>query len=116
MNSIKLMSAALAAMTLVAGCSAVSGGRCKSCQSNYVPQQYYGTQTPYADDSYSTQGGAAPMLTPLPAPVPPAEISTPIPPPPTGASRPSAVQRIGHSTTNIFRSANDNVRAMFHRN
>ncbi len=114
MKSLKLMTAALAAMTLVAGCSAVSGGRCKSCQSNYVPQ-YYGAQAPYGDDSYSVPGGAAPMLTPLPAPIPPAESGAPIPPPPTGASRPSAVQRIGHSTTNFFRSANENVRAMFHR-
>jgi hypothetical protein len=115
MKSFTLMTAALAALTLTAGCSAVSGSRCKSCQTNYVPQQYYGTPAPYSDDGYGTPGGAAPMLSPLPAPIPPAEVGPPVPPPPTGASRPSAVQRIGHSTTNFFRSANENVREMFHR-
>jgi len=95
------------------GCSTLSRGKCKSCDSNQV----YAAPSPYLDNQ--SGGGSAPVYSPSlsPIPVPPAEFpDSPVPPPPTGAAaRPNPIQRMQGATTSFFLNANENVRNMFHR-
>jgi hypothetical protein len=114
LRTMTICSAALSLVT-VAGCCSVSIKKSKDCGPCQTAGPCCESTTPLPGSTGAPLLIPTPVPAPLPSTVPQASPDIPAPPPPTGAQRLSPIQTMRHHTTEFFRSASDNVRAVFTR-
>ena len=113
MTNLRTLSTLSVAALLLAGCCTTSRHSSKKCNVCTDGTVYYDSTAPAGDPNAGVLMTPPPTRTPMP--VPEAEPLPEVPPPPGTTEAPSRLRAMRDTTEGLFRTAGENVRAVFTR-